>query len=86
MRSAGQLWPHYRDFFFGRPKSGSAINLARSEYGERVSDVSAAGKSATARLLTPNRRGFLYDSSRDVEIYFFGPTNLVADPLREAEK
>ena len=60
--------------------------MARSEYGERLSDVSAAGKSATARLLTPISRGFLGDSSRDVDHDFFRPTKLYTDPLWSAEK
>ena len=49
--------------------------MARSECGKRVSDVSATGKSVTARLLTPISRGFLGDSSRDVGQDFFGPPN-----------
>ena len=73
-------------YFFGLPKSGSALNMARSECGERLSDVSAAGKSATARLLTPNSRGFLCDGSRDVDHVFFRPTKLFTDPLWSAEK
>ena len=47
--------------------------MARSEFKKRLSDVGAAGKSVTARLLTPISRGFLGDSSRDVGQDFFGP-------------
>ena len=60
--------------------------MERSEYEKRVSDVSATGKSAMARLLTPISRGFLGDSSRDVDHVFFRPTKLYTDPLWSAEK